>query len=364
MGTTLPRVWRASAHVLAVGLMAAAAHSWPVNEGVRAAAASRASAAAGTPVSIGRLRYNLASLTLDLDDVAVADAGGAAPRAFARRVAVAVSWRALLGGRLQVEHAAAHDVDLSVSARDGAVTADLRGLSIQMEESGAGGVQARVRLDGPGTLRIGPAAGEVTDIDGAFAFDGAALEIEQLRLAGTGLDVDLAGRVEDVRANDPHATIQGTWRADAGTLCATWLAGRARCDVMDSGPLHGTLTIGGLLTDPVLRIGGATSLRRDAGQSLAPLLAVDGEAIVSSRAFEVPRLEAAVFGGTAFVRGAVLVGEASRMSGAMVEWRGIDVRALLTTAGVDAPVDLVSDGSAVLTGDLFAPATLGVSGRT
>src|SRR4051812_35048900 len=96
------RLRRVAANVLALILILLAVHAWPVRELVRARAATQATRGAGVPVSIGQLRYNLLTLRVEADDIAVTprDAGGI-PATFIRSAVTQFSWRGLAAGRIE-----------------------------------------------------------------------------------------------------------------------------------------------------------------------------------------------------------------------------------------------------------------------
>jgi hypothetical protein len=109
---------RVAANILAVGLIALAAHSWPVREYVRTLVAVRAGHLVGADVSIGELKYKLSTLAFEADNVLVSsrhpDVGG---QLFVPPVAVQLSWPALLAGRLEPNQLHVRNLEASASAR-------------------------------------------------------------------------------------------------------------------------------------------------------------------------------------------------------------------------------------------------------
>src|SRR5690349_19996068 len=104
-----------AANILAIGLIVVAVHSWPIAELVRSQVAVFAAEQTGMRVSIGRVHYNLLSLSFAADDTAIAARDSDVAVAFARRVAIDLSWRALLAGRLQPRSVVVSGLDVAAS---------------------------------------------------------------------------------------------------------------------------------------------------------------------------------------------------------------------------------------------------------
>jgi hypothetical protein len=347
------RLGHVVANIVALGLIALAAHSWPVREYVRVAVVERATQAAGAPVSVGHVRYNLATLTFEADDVAWSPLGaGMAAGGLVRHLAIELSWRGLLAGRLDPQYVLVSGLHLVDSSGAGRFGASLLGLSLRMDSSGTHGLAGHVRLQGPASIQIGTTVSGLTRFDGDVAVDRATVTVRRVHLSAPGMEVKMAGTLDALHIAAPRASLKGSWRADLPDLCATWLLGRIPCHQVRDGALEGDLRLEGSLFTPVLSLEAHTD-RIVVGSGTS--IALDGEAIVSAQTIEIPRLDATAFGGTASLREALILRDALRLSGASLTWRGLDPRALLRALGLAMPIASTIDGHAVFMGPLLEP---------
>jgi hypothetical protein len=343
------------AHILAVGLILLAAHSMPVREYVRVLAVEKATRAVGGSVSIGELRYNLLTLTVETLNTAWSPPASPSVDVLVRRASVAFSWRALLAGRLVPRHLLVTDVDVADLSGAGPVQMNVRGM-LTLRAGGEGRVIGDFRLRGPAWVRIEGATGRLTRLDGDVAFDGSTVELQRLHVSAPGFDAEMAGLVRHLFAA-PRAAMTGRWRADLPDFCTTWLLEIVGTCNVRQGTLQGHLRLDGPVSFPVLGIEARAS-NIVAGNGTPVVL--DGEAIVSPRAIEMPRVEASIFGGMASLRDVVIIRETSRLSGATLTWRTLDVATLLESVGLDVPIASTIDGRARLTGPLKQPLALSV----
>ena len=353
------RLGRVAANGLAIALIGLAAHSWPVRERVRALVVERASEIAGFPISIGRLHYNLLTLVFEADDVAVSGVA----TGFARSVLLDVSWRAVIGGRFELEEVRVSDLDLRASSAERGVGVDVKRLSLYLDDTSERRLAGHASVGGPASIHIGSIERPLTRVAGELAFHGRTLEVSRVHVSAPGLDVAIDGSVDDLLGHAPRLLMKGRWQARASDLCAVLVSHAASCGHVRGGMLQGSLTVGGALASPVVHVEGLTT-GLVAGVSVPAAIAVDGKAIVSARAIEIPHLDVAAFGGTVSLRGSMLIGQASRITGATLTWQGIDLAALLETVGHRVPLAASSGGRATLMGDLLTPEALTVEART
>jgi hypothetical protein len=351
------RFGRVVANVLAVGLIALAAHSWPVREYLRNLAAVRAAQMVGGDVSIGELRYNLSTLAIEINNVLVSsrrdDIGG---ELFVRQLIVDLSWPALLAGRIEAERLRISNLDASASAPGDQTEVTLRGLALSMSHQSPGGLAGKIDLHGTSRVRVrGSPPRGIDYLDGLLRYDGGALHLTDVRTAVDGIVLVVNGRVADALGAEPRAALSGTWRASASEFCAIGLPQATFCDRVRDGTLHGRLTFDGALASPELHIEAAGD-GQIAGTPLR--VTIDGEASVSSHAMTIVRLEATGLGGRAALTATVPFGEDAHTSSVKLHWETIDVRALFDLIGFRAPPTATLTGHALFTGDVWTPSSV------
>jgi outer membrane protein assembly factor BamA/autotransporter translocation and assembly factor TamB len=345
----------AAALLLAIVLIGLAALSWPARDAVRAWAASWASDRLGAPVFIKRLQYDLRTPAIIAEDVAVLPAtSGATPLLFARRLAIDLSWRTLLRGRVTPLRIDVSDLDASTAVRGTAV--GVQHVDIQLTAREAGGFAGRLAVDRSARIRIGTLATALRELAGVFTVAGQKLTIESFRTSFDEFAVDGEGTV-DAAGDDPRLAVRGSLRGDLPALCALVPPSGLSCSQIREGSVMSRFAVEGPLSAPTVRADLATEdLRTAAGWPNE----VTGSVVVRGSSVDVPNLRLTALGGSAMVRDGRL-DLASRATSAMLTWQDVDLRRIAAAAGVSMPIAASTRGQATVSGDPLDPKRLTIA---
>ena len=277
--------WRviAGGVVVALALLTALVHTPLVRAGILSWALPRLEAA-GLRADVDRLDYNLFTLTVGLQDVAVFATGSETPFFSTDAIRLDLPW-SVVGGTLGIqsleidrpriaiergengslnlpEIAAAEDAGadagpasplridrlvvrgLDARYADAAVPLSVDGRAVTLDlDRGSGDLLAgRLSMSGGVTLRLGDRETTMTTLEGGVAFDGSALSVDTLTLEAPEARVRLDGTVS-LLAGEQRMDVRYEGRLDAERL-APWagLDPAPRGRIAFSGSAQGPLT--------------------------------------------------------------------------------------------------------------------------
>ena len=201
-----------------------------------------------------------------------------------------------------------------------------------------------IRLDGDATIVSGERHFTIASLDGGRAFDGAALTLDQLRLAAGESTVMANGRVDD---------LFGTPRAEVAYEAVLDLADLAPLLSLETAGAEGRVAVTGDVLGPASEIDlDATLDGHDLRWNALDVAALDGRVRWAAAALAVDAATIRLANGEIVVDGSIALGEDGRESGVEVSWRDLDAATLLRGLGV--ALDPPRAGGATLAGELSA----------
>ena len=229
--------------------------------------------------------------------------------------------------------------DLTVDWRDDATgfVLHLPPTTIRLTSDGSGNAsRGPVAMNGTGRTTWRQTATEISRLEGEIEFDGAALHIHQLALAGPEVTLTVGGSV-DALLGRPRLALAYEARLDLARVASRRPGAIGAGDVALSGELGGTVD---RLTATAVVAGAAIGWNEASAERLAAVLNLTPEAVT----LDDLRLELA--GGELAANGRVdrEAGWAGQLEAA---WNGLEVDRLLAAFSLEAPLTFAAaaDGS-------------------
>jgi outer membrane protein assembly complex protein YaeT len=340
-----------------------------------------------------RLSYNLLSLTVGLDRVVVAAAGGGTPFLEADAVRLNLplaalggalrvqsieidrprlrvirqadgSWNLprpastagsgpLLSAPLELNHVVVRNLSVEYTDAIERVAVESRGVSLDLHRAPGRELAGRLSMSERATVRQGDRATTLETLDGRLSFDGRTISIAALDLAALDSRTRIAGTIGPFTA-DPQLNLDVDATIDAGRVL-TWFevasapSGRVTVQARFNGPLAAPRTEIHTRSEELV------------WPAVGPL-SLDARATIAAGAAEIASLRVGLAAGDIEATGRVAL-ESEGRSEANVRWRRLDIGALILQAGVTLPIR----PAAVADGDLSLSWTgqdlLGARGR-
>ena len=329
-----------------------------------------------------RLDYNLATLSVRLENVSLAARGQADfPFFEARAIRASLPW-SVLGGTLAIDSlelveprllvlsgpdglsnlpglpqsqgAAAsppapfkvgrlsvRDLDATFTDEQRHLSVEIRNLSFDLQPEDAGRIAGRAVAAGGGHLRIGGRETATTRLGGNLAYDGSTLFLSQFVVATPEGRVEMAGQFDLLKAA-PGLDVNFQGSVDLKQL-APWL--------QISPVPEGTVNFSADVTGP---LSGAAGTLTVSGERLAWStlggVSMQAAATVNATGAALDSLAIRLAGGEIRGSGRLALSGTDRAGALRLTWREIDAAAIAAAAGMHAPMRV----AAALEGDLSA----------
>ena len=229
--------------------------------------------------------------------------------------------------------------DLTVDWRDDATGVELHlpPTAISLTPDGSGNAsRGPVIMNGTGRMTWRQIATEISRLDGEVEFDGIALDIHQLALAGPEVTLTVGGRV-DTLLGRPHLALDYEARLDLARVASRRPGAIGAGDVALSGKLGGTLD---RLTATAVVAGAAIGWNEASAERLEAVLNLTPEAVT------LDDLQLELAGGELAANGRV--NRATGWPGQLeAAWNGLEVDRLLAAFSLESPLTFAAaaDGS-------------------